>query len=161
MTPYETQWPVSRGFNDPWSENYGITPYINRAMADPNQTVAAQEIRRDLIRPYAPILTCDLIEGPSDYHVHVDLPGVEDLTTEVIGRDLVIKAERKIVHDTNTDTVHAVERSTGKVSRKLRIPQNADVDRVTSRFFNGVLTVSFPKKQDTEPFSKKIDIQFA
>ena len=56
------------------------------ALTDPNQTSAAREIRRDLIRPYSAILSADLIERENDYVVHADLPGVEDLEIEIVGR---------------------------------------------------------------------------
>ena len=31
----------------------------------------------------SPILSADLVEGPNDFHIHVDLPGVENLNVEV------------------------------------------------------------------------------
>jgi HSP20 family protein len=125
-------------------------------LVDPNQTGAAREIRRDLIRPYSPILSADLIESDTDYHVHADLPGVEDLTIEIVGRTLVIKAERKVVHDTEADTVHSVERSFGKVQRQILLPVNADIDNAASRFVNGVLTVSFPKRSAGTQVTKRL-----
>ena len=128
---------------------------------DPNQTGAAREIRRDLIRPYSPILSADLIESDSDYHVHADLPGVEDLNIEIVGRTLVIKAERKVVHDTDVDMVHAVERSYGKVQRQILLPVNADIDKASSRFVNGVLTVSFPKRTAGSQVTKRLAINTA
>lgn len=133
--------------------NQAMTPWgtTNGAMTDPNQTQAAREIRRDLIKPYAPILSADLIESNKDYHVYVDLPGVEDLSIEVQGRTLVIKAERKVVHDKTTDMVHSVERSYGKVQRQILLPMNADLDNSCSKFENGVLRVSFPKIQAKHP----------
>lgn len=128
-------------------------------MIDPNQTMAAREIRRDLLRPYSPILSADLIESDTDYHVHADLPGVEDLNIEIVGRNLIIKAERKVVHEADVDLVHSTERSYGKVQRQIMLPMNADIDRAVSKFTNGVLTVSFPKKTVTPIFSKKLQIQ--
>lgn len=130
------------------------------ALTDPNQTSAAREIRRDLIRPYAPLLSADLIESDTDYHVHADLPGVEDLSIELQGRNLVIKAERKVVHDKNNDMVHSVERSYGKVQRQILLPMNADLDNATSKYENGVLCVSFPKKQQSGTLTKTIPITF-
>jgi HSP20 family protein len=86
------------------------------------------------------------------------LPGVEDMTIEVVGRTLVIKAERKVVHDTDADMVHSVERSYGKVQRTILLPENADIDKAISKFVDGVLTVSFPKKNMDIPFTKKLMI---
>lgn len=51
-----------------------------------------------------PILSADLVESETDFHIHVDLPGVdkEDLDISFSEGNLIIKAERKNRHE-NTD----------------------------------------------------------
>jgi hypothetical protein len=46
--------PMSMTMSDPLTTGWGMTPYQQQggALVDPNQTAAAREIRRDLIRPY-------------------------------------------------------------------------------------------------------------
>ena len=90
---------------------------------------SARTLKRELIIPYSTLLSADLIESPSDYHVHADLPGVEDLNIEIVANQLIIKAERKIVHDESSHTAHSMERSYGKILRKLMIPPNADKEK--------------------------------
>jgi len=46
----------------------------------------------------------------------------------------------------------------GKVQRILQLPQNADVDKCTATFKDGVLTVSFPKTSSSQ-FRKQITIE--
>ena len=76
-----------------------------------------------------------------------------------MGRTLNIKAERKVVHDSTNDMVHSVERSYGKVQRQLLLPLNADLDNSKSDFRNGVLTITFPKKDAASaPFTRKLAI---
>jgi HSP20 family protein len=87
----------------------------------------------------------------------VDLPGVEDLQLDIEGRTLVIKAERKVVHEHTVDFVHNTERSYGKVERKLLLPFNADIDNGSSTYIDGVLMISFPKKETA--FNKKLNIE--
>lgn len=179
--------PWSGGFDtlDPWmsgSTPFGVSPFMDQSLMDPmmggfrrkmwglgplsDQRMmnpmmmggpAAREVRRDL-RPYAPILTTELIEGPSDYHIHIDLPGAENLSTEIVGRTLVIKAEKKVVHDEDQDLVRSSERAYGSMRRSMLIPLDANIDNVTSSYRNGVLHVSFPKVGDARP-SKKVPIE--
>jgi len=106
-----------------------------------------------------PLMTCDLIESKDDFHIHVDLPGVEakDLDLAIEGRSLVIKAERNHVHETGTDKIHSMERSYGKVQRSIRLPQNVDLDKIDSKFKNGVLSIVVPKV--AAPGPKKLKIQ--
>ncbi len=106
-----------------------------------------------------PLLSCDLIEAKDDFTIHADLPGVDaqDLDVSIEGRSLVIKAERKHVHETGTDKVHSMERSYGKVQRSIRLPQNVNVDKIESKFKNGVLSIVVPKV--AAPAAKKLQVQ--
>ena len=55
-------------------------------------------------------MAADLIETDTDFHIHADLPGVENLDISVKDGYLLMKAERKITHEVDTDLVHSVER---------------------------------------------------
>jgi HSP20 family protein len=108
----------------------------------------------------APLLTSDLIESDTDFHVYADLPGVDvnDLEVSIDDNQLVIKAERKHVHVVGSDKIHSMERSYGKVMRSMRIPNNVDLNKVETLFRNGVLSVSFPKMAPAESSSRKLSI---
>ena len=108
-------------------------------------TAFSPRFRNEISKPLAPLMSADLIESDSDYHVHADLPGVEDLDVTIRDRVLCMKAERKAAHEVDNDYVHSFERSYGKVQRQILLPANADVDHAQAKFRNGVLTVSFPK----------------
>ena len=114
----------------------------------------------DLAKPFAPLLTMDVVESETEYKVMADLPGcnVEDLDLTVEGHTLVMKAERKHVHEETTDKIHHLERSYGCVKRKIVLPKNADMNNVTPKFVNGVLTVTVPKLAEVPPASRKLEI---
>jgi HSP20 family protein len=118
-----------------------------------------QSLTKDLV----PIMSTDLIETDQGYNVHVDLPGVDpnDLDISIVDKFLVIKAERKQVHEHNSDKVHSMERSFGKVQRRICLPTTADIDHAESKFKNGVLSISFPKKENAEGDVKKLRIDTA
>ncbi len=130
------------------------------ATATPNNTAAAGF--PSLLRSAAfGFMGTDLIESDSDFHIHVDLPGVqpEDLDVSVVDKYLVLKAERKHVHENKSDKVHSMERSYGTVQRKIRIPQNADVDQASVKLRNGVLSISVPKKAPAAESVRKLAVQ--
>lgn len=101
----------------------------------------------------------DMVESENDYKIHVDLPGVnpEDLDVSITNKFLVIKAERKSSHEEKTSKVHSVERVYGKTERKIRLPNNVDVDQSETKLKNGVLTITFPKKE--KETVRKITVQ--
>ena len=59
------------------------------------------------LQPFTPLLSTDLVETDTDFRVHVDLPGVaqNDLDVTCTDGNLVIKAERKEVKESNTEFV--------------------------------------------------------
>lgn len=109
---------------------------------------------------YSPILHADLVEGENDFHVTVDLPGAEDIVTEIVGKNLIIKAERKPVHNATEDKIHSTERSYGSLCRTIPIPENADTKKVKCSFKRGVLTVTFPKLKKDTMVKKKLKIDY-
>lgn len=108
-----------------------------------------------------PLMSSDLIEGDHEFRIHADLPGVEasDLDVSINGKSLVIKAERKHVHTVETDKVHSMERSFGKVQRSIRLPNYVDMEKIESKFKNGVLTITIPKVEPQGPYTKKLKVE--
>ena len=104
----------------------------------------------------APILRVDLIESENDFHVHADLPGVQenDLDISIEGNSMIIKGHRERNYDVENSTSHRVERTYGSVTRVIRLPPTADKNNSSATFENGVLTVTFPKLEPTPPATK-------
>ncbi len=117
----------------------------------------------DLTKPFAPLLTSDIIETDNEFKVLADLPGVsaEDLDLSIEGNMLVMKAERKHTHESHTDKYHSLERSYGTVHRSIRLPKTADMANANTKFKDGVLTVTFPKLAELPPSSTKLQINSA
>ena len=126
----------------------------------PTSTRSLSNLRNEAVQPLAPLMSADLIESDSDYNIHVDMPGVENLQINTDNQLLTIEAERKIQHEQQSDIAHTLKRSYGKVKRRLRIPYNADVDRATAKYKDGVLTVNIPKKTEGAIQRKKLTIEW-
>ncbi len=136
-----------------WNDDFFLRPFDLSLMP----STGSNKMTKD----FMPLMGTDLIETDKDYHVHVDLPGVnaEDLDVTIVDKYLCLKAERKYVHEENTDKVHSMERAFGTMQRKIRIPANADMDRCETMMKNGVLTITMPKKALKEEGVRKLQIQ--
>ena len=113
------------------------------------------------MRQFSPLLSADVIEGADSFYVHVDLPGVlpEDLEINVNNGFINLKAQRRQVHEETLGFQHNIERSFGRVSRSIQLPLRADEDSAKAEFKNGVLTVTFKKKEGLTGGGRKLAIQ--
>ena len=143
----------------PYGQSVAITPFgedyestTNRILAETSRELA--KLRQQALQPLAPLMSADLIESEKDFHVHVDIPGAENLEITVDHGILTISAERKLKHEIDNDIAHTVERSHGKVKRRLSIPANVNSDHATATYKDGVLSVTMPKTADSNKRKK-------
>lgn len=128
-------------------------------LADPGRLVSrVGGVSNEVVQPLAPLMSADLIEQENDYQIHVDIPGVENLEITTEGNYLTITADRNVKHEQDSAVAHTVERSYGKVRRRLLIPSNANADAARAQFRDGVLTVTLPKTEPSAP-PKKLTIE--
>ncbi|KAJ3138144.1 hypothetical protein HK100_000135 [Physocladia obscura] len=102
----------------------------------------------------------DLTEADDGYHIHADLPGVNKDEINVATKDgiLTISGERSANKEVKDEQRHIVERSFGKFSRTVRLPNDANFEKVSAKLNNGVLELVVAKKSVDEGI-KKISIQ--
>ncbi|NBX69240.1 MAG: Hsp20/alpha crystallin family protein [Proteobacteria bacterium] len=104
--------------------------------------------------------SCDLEETPSHYLIAVDLPGVskEDIKIQMIDHQLKITGEKKREKKEETAQSFYQERSYGRFERVLDLGENIKADKIEANFEEGVLRVTVPKKEETQPKSQPIKI---
>ncbi|HEX6459327.1 MAG TPA: Hsp20/alpha crystallin family protein [Thermoleophilaceae bacterium] len=95
----------------------------------------------------------DLIEAEDHFLLKADLPGVseEDVTIEVQDNVLTVSGERKAEHERKEKGFYRLERSFGRFSRSLTLPEGVDADAISASFDKGVLAVSIPKPEERKP----------
>ena len=103
----------------------------------------------------------DVSETDQAYLVSLDLPGLarEAVTLTLEDGELRISGERAAPASTGAEAAqyHRVERRYGKFFRSFRFKSDLDVEAVSARFENGVLTVTIPKAAERQP--RRIEIE--
>lgn len=98
----------------------------------------------------------ELSEDDKEIRVVAELPGLEQKDVEVsIDNDvLTICGEKK---GTSTGAVYS-ERWQGTFQRSVQLSPDADPDKVTADFRNGVLTVTLAKRPDAQSRVRRIPV---
>ena len=78
------------------------------------------------------------------------------MNIEVQDGTLTISGERKAEHEQREKGWYRIERSFGRFSRSLSLPDGVDPDRIQASFSHGVLEVRIPKPEERRP--RRIEI---
>ncbi len=102
----------------------------------------------------------DISETDREFTLEAELPGIEakDLDIKLEGGALRIKAEKRREEKSEDKSWHRVERQYGSYQRVLQLPPEADVQRVSADFKNGVLKVVIPKSIEHYEQTKRIPV---
>ncbi len=101
----------------------------------------------------------DLAETEDHLVLRADLPGMtrDEVSIEVKDGVLTISGERSAENERTGEGFHRVERSFGRFSRALNLPDGVDADKVVAGFYNGVLEVKIPKPEEQKPTTVQIE----
>lgn len=93
-------------------------------------------------------MPADVFRTSDHYLVQIDLPGIAPESLEVTADDraLAVSAERALPVDGDQQQreVLVAERRHGRFFRQVSLPEEADLDRITADYRDGVLTVLVP-----------------
>ena len=103
----------------------------------------------------------DIRDEGENYLLEADLPGFkkEDISVNIEGETLTIRAERTESTDEKDSKGNYIkrERSYGSFSRSFDMT-GIRVEDVAAAYESGVLKLTLPKKQETLPTSRKLEI---
>ena len=99
------------------------------------------------------VLALDLVEADDHFVLRADLPGLaeEDVAIEVQDNVLTISGAREAEHERKEKGFYRLERSFGRFSRSLTLPEGVNADAISANFDKGVLAVSIPKPEERKP----------
>jgi HSP20 family protein len=95
----------------------------------------------------------DLVEGEDHFLLKADLPGLDEdeVNIEVQDNVLTVSGERKQEQERKERGWYRLERSYGRFSRSLTLPEGVDADAIGASFDKGVLEVRIPKPEQRKP----------
>jgi HSP20 family protein len=101
-------------------------------------------------RPVAPAL--DVFETKDGFEIKLDVPGIakEDLRVHFDKGEVTIEGERK-PYQCSEGACARAERWTGKFSRTLGLPEDADPASLQASLKDGVLTLFVKKAEERKP----------
>ncbi|SDQ56948.1 heat shock protein Hsp20 [Natronobacterium texcoconense] len=105
----------------------------------------------------------DLADHGEEFVLTADVPGFdrEDVELRLSDDTIHITAEREEEMTEEQDDGFYIrsERERQSTSRSVRLPEPVDEDRIEATYRNGVVTVTLPKREPTEPAGRSIDIE--
>ena len=102
----------------------------------------------------------DVVDTGDAYKLDAELPGFkkEDIKIDVENDVLTISAERKLDNDESKPNFVKRERFYGSYSRSFDV-SGIEVDQIEAAYNDGVLTLTMPKKVETAPASRRLEIK--
>lgn len=102
----------------------------------------------------------EIVDKDEALFLTAELPGVDSKDVEITVEDgvLTIRGEKKEVFKADESKFFVWERRYGSFQRTFALPPFVDFEKVTAKFDNGVLTLTFPKSEKAKVHGKKIPI---
>lgn len=102
----------------------------------------------------------DIQEKDDKYIIKFELAGVDkkDIKLSLEDQLLVVEGEQKVQKEDKNDKFIKQEIFYGKFQRSIMLPDNIVVEKLSSKFENGILTVTIPKTKQKKPNVKVLKI---
>ncbi len=102
----------------------------------------------------------DIVETDKGYHVEIEIPGMsaKDVDVELRDNVLIVKGEKKTETENRTEGILRRERCHGSFYRSLPFNQELDLEKVSAKMKDGVLSVELQKNPTQMQNSRRIQI---
>ncbi len=101
----------------------------------------------------------DIKETDKAFVITADIPGVDpnDIDVHMENGVLSIKGERKEEKEEEKEGYKRIERMRGSFYRRFSLPDTADAEKISAKSNHGVLEITIPKQEKTQP--RKIAVE--
>jgi len=143
-----------------WDPMQDIQDFEKRLSSWMGRASSAKDFGKESMRvmEWAPLV--DISEDDKEYVIKADLPEVkkDDVKISVHDGVLSISGERKYEKEEKGKKYHRVERSYGSFERSFTVPADAEEEKVSAQFKDGVLMVHLPKGENAKPKRREIKV---
>lgn len=124
---------------------------------------AFDELERSFFGNNTPVVTgfrTDVTDTGDAFKLEAELPGFnkDDIKIDVENDCLTISAERKMNNEDKKPNFVKRERFYGSYSRSFDV-SGINVDGIEAAYADGILTLNMPKKVETVPASRRLEIK--
>lgn len=146
---------------------FELRPYTHKNNALYNPFREMDEIEKQFFaRPFGMMamedFRIDIKDEGNHYEMEADLPGFDkkDIHLDIDNDVLVVRAERHSEHEEKDKKGKYVrcERSYGSYRREFDLT-GIDADAITAKYEDGVLKLNLPKKCETLPEARHLEIE--
>jgi HSP20 family protein len=132
-----------------WQGRWDPFQELQREMGRLFESLDPMQSKRQIYR-YPPL---NLYDAADRYILSVQLPGMapSDIELTITGETLTLRGERKRAEGVKEDGYRRQERPMGRWSRTITLPDRVESTQVGASFADGILTVTFPKAEGTQP----------
>ncbi|MBI1842649.1 MAG: Hsp20/alpha crystallin family protein [Verrucomicrobia bacterium] len=154
ISRYENRW-------NPWKDLEALQNHLTGALGLSSTSTPLRASTDEKLQPTSWTPLVDVIEDEKEYLIKVEAPEVkkEDLTVKVQDGVLHVDGQRKFEREDEGRRFHRVERFYGRFSRSFALPDDADQEKVTAEFTDGILRVRVAKAEKAKP--KQVEVRVA
>jgi len=138
---------------DPFRELRGLQSDMNRVFSG---LMPAWDNEEGLNASWNPRV--NIFENKDKLVLEAELPGMarDDFDLSIENNVVTLKGERKFEKKDEGDNYHRIERTYGSFTRSFSLPSTVSAEGAKAEFRDGVLNVSFPKREETK--ARKIEV---
>jgi HSP20 family protein len=93
--------------------------------------------------------------------VECEVPGLskDDLDISIESGILTVRGEIKRDEDRKPESYHRRERGAGPFERSIELPAKVDVEKVSAKLTDGILTIELPKHPESKPKTIEVKVK--
>ena len=143
-----------------------LAPFLSSSWMDIDRSI--ENLRKDMEKAFSsfPALTmpkipeafCDVIDEGNQFHVKMDMPGIQkkDIKLNVTDNSLEVSAEHKEESEEKKKNYLKKERNNVSYYRTLPMSEDVVSGKVKAKLMDGVLDIILPKAKPTKTQKKKL-----